>query len=40
MEGFSLILYAMQGLGLLKIIQTVLTGLVVLATLLYFMKRS
>lgn len=40
MEGFSLIIYALTGLGLMKIIQTVLTGLVVLATVLYFIKRA
>lgn len=40
MEGFSLIIYALTALGIMKFIQTVLTGLVVVATVLYFMKRA
>lgn len=40
MEGFSLILYALAALGILSFIQTILIGLAVLATVLYFMKRA
>jgi len=40
MSGFSLLLYALSALGLLAIVQSILIGLIVLATVLFFMKRS
>lgn len=40
MNGFSLILYALQQLGILPFIQTFLISIAVIAGILYFIKRA
>lgn len=40
MEGFSILLYALQALGILIWIQRFLVALLVLGAVLYFMKRA
>lgn len=40
MEGFSLLIYAFTALGIMKFIQMLVTGVAVLATVLYFIKRA
>lgn len=40
MEGFSLIVYALNALGILRFIQTILIGVAAAAVVLYFIKRA
>lgn len=40
MQGFSLIVYALQQLGILTFIQTILIGVAAIAVVLYFIKRA
>lgn len=40
MDGFSIIVYVLQKLGVLTFIQLMLIGLLVIAVVLYFLKRA
>jgi len=40
MEGFSLLVYALTALGVMKFLQTLLVGVGSIAVVLYFIKRA
>lgn len=40
MEGFSIILYALERIGILWFIKVFLTGVAVIGAVLYFLKRA
>lgn len=40
MQGYSMVIYVLQQLGVLTYIQLILLGVLVVAVVLYFLKRA